>query len=43
MADIPLVEKPQPIIGFGIGGAETNGFEKIFLRRLDGVERDTPP
>jgi hypothetical protein len=43
MADIPLIEKPQSIIGFGIGGAEPNGIEKIFLRRVDRVERDSPP
>ncbi len=43
MADIPLIEKSQPIIGFGIGGPEPNGFEKIFFRRGDGVESDAPP
>jgi hypothetical protein len=43
MAEIPLIEKPQPIIGLGIGGMEPNGLEKILLRRGDGLERDTPP
>jgi hypothetical protein len=43
MADVPLIVKSQSIIGFGIGGAEPNGFEKIFFRRVDGVEGDTPP
>jgi hypothetical protein len=43
MADIPLIEKPQPIIGVGIGGGELNGLEKILLRRVDGFERETPP
>jgi hypothetical protein len=43
MADIPLIEQSQPIIGFGISGAEPNGFEKILFRRGDGAESDTPP
>jgi hypothetical protein len=43
MPDIPLIEKSQTIVGFGIGGIEPNGFEKIFFRRGDGVETDTPP
>jgi hypothetical protein len=43
MADIPLIKKPQPIIGVGMRGVALNGLEKILLRRVDGFERDPPP
>jgi hypothetical protein len=43
MAKIPLIKKPQPIVGVGMRGVELNGFEKILLRERDGLERDPPP
>jgi hypothetical protein len=43
MAELPLMEKPQSIIGIGIGGREAGGPEKIFFRKVYLVERDSPP
>jgi hypothetical protein len=43
MADIPLIEKPQSIVGIGIGWREPSGPEKIFFGKAYGVERDSPP
>jgi hypothetical protein len=43
MADIPFIEEPQSITGFRIGAAEPDGFDKIFFKGVDGVERDPSP
>jgi hypothetical protein len=43
MVEVPLIEKPQSIIGIGIGWGEPSGPEKIFFRKGHGVERDSPP
>jgi hypothetical protein len=43
MADIPLIKKPQPVIGVGVGRVELNSLQKILLRRVAGFERDPAP